>query len=266
MLTIHAATVAAPDRAQPEDNEDTFRAGPGWALVIDGAGRYPGMTGGCAHPVTWIVAHLADHIGRQLDADQPAAAVLRAAIEATMADHGPDCDLTDPLSPGATVAFVRVRADVVDWLVLGDCAAVIERPGAGCEVVIDDRVDHLDAPVVDRAVRTYDPAYVAQVRNRAGGFWVAGAVPEAAEHALVGTAARQDIGRVLLCSDGVSRLTERYGWSWPQLVDTVDRAGSDQVFRAIRQAERTDPDPRRWRGKQHDDATLVLARITDRSP
>ncbi|MEV0733429.1 protein phosphatase 2C domain-containing protein [Polymorphospora sp. NPDC050346] len=266
MQIIQAATTAAPDRARPEDNEDAFRVGPDWALVLDGAGRYPGVTGGCVHPITWIVTRLAHHIGQQLATDEPVTAVLHTAINATMADHGPECDLTDPLSPGATVAFVRARGEVVDWLVLGDCVAMIERLGAGCEAVIDDRVDQLDAPVVDTAVRTYDPAHVAQARNRPGGFWVAGAVPEAAEHALVGSADREDIARVMLCSDGVSRLIERYGWSWPNLLNLADRAGSQRVFRAIRQAEQADPDPRRWRGKRHDDATLVLARITENRP
>jgi hypothetical protein len=259
MQIIHAVTTAAPDRAQPSDNEDALRVGSDWALVLDGAGRYPGVTGGCVHPVTWIVDHLADHFGRQLAIDQSLTMALRLAIEATMDDHGPDCDLDDPLSPGAAVAVVRAR-DIVEWLVLGDCAAIIERPD-GCEAIIDDRVDRLRAPVTDAAVRTYDPAYVACVRNRPGGFWVAGSVAAAAENALTGQAARDEVNRVLLCSDGVSRLTERYGWTWPHLFDLAEQAGAERVIQAVRQAEKEDPDSRRWRGKRHDDATLALIRI-----
>lgn len=260
MQITYAATEAAP----ASTNEDLFRVGNGWALVLDGAGRYPGHSGGCVHPVTWVVARLAEHIEHGLTAgtDESLTAVVHTAIERTVADHGAACDLSDPLSPGAAAAVLRSRGDAVEWLVLGDCAVVIERPDGEHTVVIDDRVDRLPAaPVVDTEVRTYDPAYVAGVRNRPGGFWVAGAVPEAADHALVGSMARADARRALLCSDGISRLTERYGRTWGDVFGAADAGGPEALIEAVRQAEIEDPDPRRWRGKRHDDATVVLFRL-----
>jgi hypothetical protein len=255
-VQITYASVPAPQGA----NEDRFRAGSGWALVLDGAGRYPGRTGGCVHPVTWIVEHLADHTGQHL-AGRPDAElrdVTRDAIRATMADHGPDCDLTDPLSPGAALAIVRARGDLVDWLVLGDCSVALDRVSSSPLVVVDDRVDHMTGPWTDAEVRTYDPDYVATVRNRPGGFWVAAAVPEAADHALTGTVHRGDVRRVLICSDGVTRLTERHGWTWPAMFDLATRSGPEALVKAVRDADAADPDPRRWRGRLHDDATAAL--------
>ena len=115
--------------------------------------------------------------------------------------------------------------------------------------------------MVDAEVRTYDPAYVARVRNRPGGFWVLGAVPEAADHALVGQSSRDDVERVLLCSDGITRLTERYDWTWAQVFAQVDQNGAECLIDIVRQAERADSDPRRWRGKRHDDATALIVRF-----
>ena len=101
-------TSAATEPAPGSTNEDLYRTGNGYALVLDGAGRYPGEAGGCVHPVTWVVSHLAEHIGHQLDDERSSLVeVVRAAIEATVADHGPQCDTQDPLSPGAAGAIVR---------------------------------------------------------------------------------------------------------------------------------------------------------------
>jgi len=258
-------TYAVTEPAPASTNEDLFRIGNGYALVLDGAGRYPGESGGCVHPVTWVVAHLAQHIERELTENTGSLVdVVREAIRATCVDHGPQCDLTNPLSPGAAAALIRTHGDVVEWLVLGDCAVVVEHQDGQHTVVIDDRVDHLpDAPVTDAAVRTYSPEYVATVRNRPGGFWVAGAVPEAAEYALIGQLDRRTTSRALLCSDGISRLTERYGQSWGDVFALVDANGPEALVEAVRDAEHADPDPRRWRGKRHDDATAVVFRVAN---
>lgn len=244
-------------------NEDLFRAGEGWALVLDGASRYPDRPGGCVHPVSWVVERLAEHAAQLLDRpDVSLNEVLRGAIIGTMADHGPACDLTDPLSPGAAVAMARVDGDLVDWLVLGDCAIAFDLVSKDPLALTDDRVDHLPgAPVVDGPVRTYDPDYVATVRNRPGGFWLAGARPEAADHALVGRI--RYVPRLLLCTDGVTRLVERHGWSWRALFDLAEQDGPGALVRAVRAAD-TAADlsaRRRWRGKLHDDATVALVQL-----
>ena len=252
-------TSAATEPAPGSTNEDLYRTGNGYALVLDGAGRYPGESAGCVHPVTWVVSHLAEHIGHQLDDERGLVDVARSAIEATVADHGPQCDTSDPLSPGAAGAIVRVRNGTLEWFVLGDCAVVIEHHDGRHTVVIDDRVDNLPgAPVTEAEVRTYSPEYVRTVRNRPGGFWVLGAVPAAAEHALVGALEQGEVARVLICSDGVSRLAERYGATWADIFTLIDQGGPELLIEAVRDAELADPDPRRWRGKRHDDATVVI--------
>lgn len=265
MVANAVQTNFASEPAPAGDNEDRFRASRNWAVVIDGAGRYPGRSGGCTHPVTWVVEHLADHIAHELTThnNHTLPAALADAIRATMADHGPACDLSDPLSPGAAVAILRTREDLVEWLVLADCAVIIETAEGEHIVVSDDRVDHLpNAPVVEAAVRTYDPDYVATVRNKPGGFWVAGAVPEAAAEAVVGQLPKAAVRQALLCSDGVTRLVERHGWTWSAMFATAIQEGPQALIDEVRRADANDSLSRRWRGKIHDDATTALCRFT----
>ncbi|GIF08882.1 hypothetical protein Asi03nite_64200 [Actinoplanes siamensis] len=214
--------------------------------------------------MTWVVEHLADHVSEQLNAaaDKPLVEVVREAINLTMAEHGSACDLTDPLTPGAALAVVRVQQAVIEWLVLGDCAVAVDRCSTDPLVVIDDRVDHLSgAPVTDAQVRTYDPDFVATVRNQPGGFWVAAATPGAADQALTGEIDRAEARQVLLCSDGVTRLTERHNWTWSAMFAQASQHGPSSLIDAVREADATDPDPRRWRGKAHDDATAALIQL-----
>lgn len=237
--------------------------GESWAIVLDGAGQYPGVDVGCIHDVGWVVDHLAGHLASRLPSDDPLPDVLAEAIAATAADHGPECDITHPLALGATVALMRLRGDWLDWLVLADAAVVVERVDGHVTAVEDDRVDRLpNPPVTDAEVRTYEPSYVARWRNRPGGFWLASTVPAAAYEALTGTLPRADIRRVLLCSDGITRLVSRYGYAWRDLLDlTEGERGAWALVDAVRSAELADPDPRRWRGKRHDDATAAMIRL-----
>jgi hypothetical protein len=267
MVTDYVQLDHASEPAPTGENEDRFRGGANWALVLDGAGRYPGRTGGCIHPVTWIVERLADHLAHQLTKYESHGLrdILADAIRATMADHGPACDLSDPLSPGAAVAVLRTRNDIVEWLVLADCAVIIERTDGQHTVVIDDRVDHLqNAPVTDAEVRTYHPDFVATVRNRPGGFWVAGAAPEAAAEALTGWLPLAGVQQALLCSDGVTRLVERHDWTWSAMFATADQEGPAALIEKVRRADEEDPHAHQWRGKMHDDATAALCRFPEK--
>lgn len=212
------------------------------------------------------MSRLGAHLGTGLattSSDTPLRTLLAHAIQSTANDH-PDCDLTDPLTPAATVAAVRVRRGFLDWLVLGDATVAWIDPTGRANSITDDRADHLDnAPIVTADVRRYDPKFVAKVRNQPGGFWVAAADPAAAQAALAGTVDTQEVAYVGLLTDGLTRLVDRYGWTWPRLFAEVDSAGARSLVTAVRQAEQSDPDPDRWRGKPNDDASAIIARVID---
>jgi hypothetical protein len=79
-------------------------------------------------------------------------------------------------------------------------------------------------------------------RNHPDGFWVASTDPDAAQHALTDTVARDGLRRAAVLSDGTTRLVDRFGLlDWPSFLDG-----------------------RRWpRGKRHDDASAAYLVLSD---
>ncbi|MFE9422423.1 protein phosphatase 2C domain-containing protein [Kitasatospora sp. NPDC006697] len=247
-MRIGYLTEAMPGRP---GNEDFVLAGDGFAVVLDGA-TAGGAATGCVHDVAWLARTLGAELARILVARPELALreVLRAGVLALRELHGGGCDLENPDSPSATVAMVRWGSGRLDHLVLADSPVLVELAGGELLTVLDDRVEHLPG---------YDLATVSRLRNAPGGFWVAGTRPEAADEALTGSHPIGEVRRFAVLTDGVSRLVERYGWSWRQLLEVLEKAGPGELVAAVREAERADP-PGRFAGKRHDDATVLFGR------
>ncbi len=96
------------------------------------------------------------------------------------------------------------------------------------------------------------------LRNRPGGFWIAGPEPRAAEHALTGTVPLDSLTSVTLLNDGVTRLVDSFDLDCVRVLDVLSSSGPDELIRQVREAEARGPDGRRCpRGKAHDDATVL---------
>lgn len=255
------ATAPAPGRP----NEDHVVVSGDFAIVLDGVSTPPGLATGCRHGTRWLVRTLGATLAGRLAArpHAPLAGVLGEAIERVRGSHGAGCDLAHPESPSTTVAMVRERGEVVDYLVLCDSSVGFEST-RGCWAVTDDRTARLPA---------YDRATVASLRNSPAGFWVAAADPAAAQHALTGSVWRAGIHRVAVCSDGAARLVERFGHRWRDLFAIAGRSGPGGVIAAVRAAERAAQPaaertagragqraagPGSGRAKAFDDATVVI--------
>src|ERR1044072_5243485 len=96
-------------------NEDFFAAGPSAAVLLDGAG-IRGIEEICRHGVAWYTTRLGGElVGRLALADgRDLVSLLADSIDAVARAHRDTCDLTDPSSPPATVAILRLtgaRAD-----------------------------------------------------------------------------------------------------------------------------------------------------------
>lgn len=234
-------------------NDDFVLATETFVLVLDGATAPAGVESGCVHDVPWLVAHLGTNLASLLVRDSRAALVdvLREGIAATMRDHAGQCDLRNPDSPSSTVVILRWGADAVDYIVLGDSAVVIEHGDGELLVAHDDRTAHLG---------DYSPEGVSRLRNTDEGFWIASNRPEAAGKALAGSVPTSDVSRAALMTDGITRLVERYGWSWVDLLERMDKAGAGAVVADVRAEELAVP-PGTYRGKLHDDVTAVLCRF-----
>jgi hypothetical protein len=234
MLISHA-TRAAPT---VDRNEDCVVTGPDFAVVLDGATTAPGVDTGCVHDVPWLVTRLGAELARLLlTASLSLSDTLSHAIQGVMAQHPDTCDLTNPDSPSSTVAIVREREEIVDYLALSDSPIVLRSVDGTIDVVHDDRIDFLPGHTVE---------IVRQQRNAPGGFWVASTEPQAATEALTGSVARDSLDCIGLFTDGASRLAERHGLRWADLIQLLDREGPTAVIDRVR----------------HDDATAVLCRFT----
>ena len=252
-MRVSYATEPTPGRR----NEDHVVAGPGWAVVLDGATPRPGVDGGCSHGPGWLVRRLGGALAARLAAEdeRPLPDLLAEAIASVADLHADRCDLSNGDSPSATVAMLRwdgTAERAAEWLVLADSPVLLDRAdgtaqGGAVEVVRDDRIDHLPA---------YTHEAVRRARNSPGGFWVASTRPEAAYEALHGRA--RGVRRAALLSDGAARLVERFGLlDWPGLLDLLDRDGPQELIRRTRAAERERRVEGR-RGKLFDDATAVF--------
>jgi hypothetical protein len=264
-LQFQAAAASAPGGSNP--NEDRYRTADTWALVLDGITRYP--DDGCRHDVPWYVERLEAMLAARIE--DPAAdlkGVLRSAIAAVGDAHRGTCDLANPVTPGATVAMARLRGGRLEWLVLGDSAVAWRTLDGQVEAVSDDRLAGLvGTPAAEdvAGIRRFPVRYVAEVRNRPGGFWVAAADPGAADAALTGAVDAAALREAVLCTDGLTRLTERYGLSWEHLLDTAGGEGVPALIALVREHERADPIAMAA-AKPHDDATGVHLRLDGAGP
>jgi len=256
-------------------NIDWVGATPHLAVVLDGLTVPNGLDTGCRHGPPWYVRQLGHQILAQIDGrERQLREGLAGAIDAVSGLHAGTCDLTNPATPSATVAIVRERAETVDVLVLADAVVVLDEVGRPARALVDRRVDDVASVEGNRAraaeegsaehqaaTRALVAAQLAY-RNQPGGYWIAGAQPDAAGYALTETAPRTALRRAVLLSDGASRFTDlfRIG-SWDDLLDKLAVDGPRGLLDRVRQAERGDPagfgTPR---FKRHDDATVALCR------
>ncbi|MFE1781064.1 integrase [Streptomyces sp. NPDC059506] len=259
---------SGPDR----ENEDFAAVTPGAAVLLDGAG-VAGAETGCVHGVAWFSGTLGALLLRTLTARpvRSLAECLADSVRVTRSLHEDVCDLGYRASPTSTVVAFRTRDGLLEHLVLGDSSLLLAQRNGNCSVITDRRLDEVGARLrgaVDE-LPTGSPEHAAalaeyrdaltSLRNRPGGFWVAGPDPLAAEHALTGAVPLDSLASVTLLSDGATRLVDRFGLaSWNEVLAVLDSTGPDELIHRTREAEDSDPDGRRWpRGKAHDDATVL---------
>jgi hypothetical protein len=276
MIEVRTATSAAPGRVVNEDA--VFHIGD-LVGVLDGVTEADGVDSGCIHGVAWYVRQLVAALCRLYSAnpDQPLRELLRSAISAVRLAH-PDCDLTKPSTPAATICLVRTGQTATDYLVLCDTTLVIEADGEVTaitdirfrDVIAELRrtpADPTTAEAVDRN-RGYTAGKWGRV-NRPGGYWIAAATPEAAEHAITGSlpmSGSERPQRVAMLTDGASCAVDPLGiMAWPTLLKVLTEDGASELIRQIRTAELALAESDTFAGKVHDDATTALLLFSEKS-
>lgn len=241
MGEIEFAERPAPGRP----TEDRVFTLPNAVIVLDGvtSHRPPDRNGG------WYADTLGNELVRSIAEQDDLADLLAGAIERIATRY----DLSPGDAPSSTVSITRWTDDSVEALVLADSPVVAF--GTTPHVTADTRLADLRGQV-DR---------ISDWKNRAGGWWVAEAIPEAAHQAVRATWPREDITAVIMATDGVSCGVDDYEIfeNWQEVLDLADRKGLEAVLDEVREAEDLDPDRLRWpRYKTHDDQALVVIRFT----
>jgi serine/threonine protein phosphatase PrpC len=267
-MTVYSATLAGGT-----NNQDRYVVGDDFAAVLDGA---TSVAGDRSHDPGWYAEQLARAIADEVPRGVSLADAVAAAIRTVRDAHG----LTPKSTPTSTIAIARWSADIVETYVLGDSYAVVLHPD-GTETVHSD--DRLDAVAVkertayrDRlaAGHGYDEGHrglllelqAEQARrcNRSGGYWIAGAEPDAAHHGITTAEERSGVSALVLASDGVDPMRHPEATSWRSLYREAIERGPEHLLDRIHEAEADDADGQRWpRSKPHDDKTLVLVRLAD---
>ncbi|MGH3864440.1 hypothetical protein [Actinokineospora sp.] len=264
-FAIAEAAGVGPD-GHDRPSEDVVVVLPDAVVLLDGAStsRTDLPSGGA------YARELAAQVAARLSAapELDLAHLLAGAIRSVARHNG----FAPGESPSSTVSIVRWDERIVEALVLADSPVAVFLADA-VEVVADDRLRHLRPGSYrdrlsagggfghDHVTALRESAErVARFRNQEDGFWVAEAVPAAAHRAMRASWHRADVRTVLMATDGVSCGVDDYGVfdSWDGMRALAAAEGPQAVLAAVRAAESSDPDGRRWpRAKPHDDQALV---------
>jgi hypothetical protein len=267
---MRVATATAPGSDQ-SPNEDAVSSSARVAVVVDGVAAPAGLDTGCIHGTAWYAQQLAASIvSTSENSDVDLRAALHDAIALVANSHKDSCDLTAEGTPSATVAIVRENGTRVEYLVLSDATVAIAVDDQ-VEVITDER--HLVLLAEPRRAVQSAPVgseereqllrdlimFQRKLRNVPGGYWLAGALPSAAEHALCGSVPVSDRLCVAAMTDGAARLVDVFGaQSWSDALRDLRLSGPDDWIRRVREIETTDAALTRWpRYKISDDAALA---------
>ncbi|RFU83340.1 hypothetical protein DY218_28310 [Streptomyces triticagri] len=189
-------TCAAQPGTGADDEADLVVTGSHFALVLGGAEE------GCRHLGRWrtraLGGRLADELVRRPDA--PLTALLDAALAGVREFHHRQLCLGGAPGAPSSVAVVRERDGLLDLLVRGGAAALVQFPDVTVNAVL--------AP--------------------ADGGAPGGPAPEAA----VGSLPVKDLSRVCLLGGGAHRMAEPYEAYWPYLFDRFATDGPGAVLTA----------------------------------
>jgi hypothetical protein len=251
-----------------EDSDDKIFTTPNAVIMLDGASAFV--------PVPVPASVYAGHLGHTLAAsltEQPRADLQEVLAEAITAT-AKSLDLEPGESPSSTVTILRQAGDTVDLLGLGDSVAVL--PGT---VLTDGRMDELDlAPRRQYQQRLangggYDETHrlllrelqtqQGHQRNQPGGFWIAEASPDAAQHALVARFRLSAVPWAVLATDGAYNTMTHLGLTdWP----AIAHASADELYSILNRCQQweRDEDPQAQqfpRAKRHDDKAIAAVQL-----
>lgn len=235
-------------------------------VMLDGASSFEPVPVSTSDYVDALSDYLTDH----LDPETDLRTTLRDAISATAAD----LDLRPGQSPSSTVTIFRRTGDYAECLILGDnLVALPDR------TIIDDRMSQFGSHLRTRYQQRLRDGHgwdgwhtqilrelqVEQThhRNKPGGYWIAEATPEAADHAIVIREPVSTVPWAVLATDGAYKVMAHLRLDrWPDLREAT-RLELERLLKDCQGWEDSE-DPRGQhlpRAKLHDDKSLAVVKL-----
>lgn len=257
--------VTAATLAGGEKNQDRYAYGEGWAFVLDGASSF--ATAQPEHDGGWYAERLKNALVEEFTSnpDDATTAIVAKAIDVAASAHD-----NPETCPTSTIALARWSAKTVEIYVLGDSTAVLIDPKRE-EQVTDSRLADIAPEIRDeyrsrlaeghgfdhrhRQLLRRLQSHQARARNRSGGYWIAGADPDAAFLGMTRTYRLDNVTAAVLATDGAAQALQ-YGvtstWSSFGHEHPCDLLQATQELEASDHQGRCNP-----RSKRHDDKTLI---------
>lgn len=247
-----------------EDSDDKVFVTPNAVVLLDGASAFLPVPVSPSSYANQLGTSLRDHLLAAPAGD------LRAILGRAIKETTTALDLAPGRSPSSTVTIARETGDWVDVLALGDSVAVL--PG---EVITDDRMDALDlnprrtyrerlstgAGYDDHHRELLSQLQTEQAtrRNREGGYWIAEASEEAAQHALIERRQVDEVPWVVLATDGAYDPMEHLGLNdWPYVASMDREALYGLLVQCQAWESKVDPSGQVFPpAKRHDDKSLA---------
>jgi hypothetical protein len=238
-------------------------------IMLDGASAFTPMP----VPASVYAGHLAQQLAKVMDARPEDD--LRGTLADSIAATARDLDLRPGKSPSSAVIILRRTGMYVDCLVLGDSLAIL----AG-HPISDDRLAQIGRQLRGQYRGRlaeglgYDQEHrrilqelqreQARHRNQPGGYWIAEADPQAAEHALVTQYPADTVPWAVLATDGAYKTMTHLGLAdWSALCQASRQDLADMLQRCQTWEAIEDPDGQKLtRAKRHDDKSLAVAELS----
>lgn len=263
-------------------NEDAFAAEAFGAVVFDGATPLsePLMPG--KSDAAWLAQFATRRLMAHLRASSSPRGALRHAIadaERSFAGLRRRAPAERYEMPCASMMLVVPGARGFDALWYGDCAAVVQRPEAACEIVgialeaRDSESANAERVKTEKAIAPVEALNRADILpyfregrakvNTPGNPWLFAPEAAASEKASRLSFTAPAGTYVLLATDGFLALASAYGcYGLDRLMAVAQENGLKALGEELRAVEADDPQGERFaRFKKSDDATAVLVRL-----